>query len=189
MKHLKLFNDAASYEVWKNGEDYITPSVSYLEENDTIFYEGGGEFTEDELLYYCEGTSFNCVINLTTLKVKKSEYDKPFVEENANKDEQGNIVVNVINAQNIPGRSDTEAMYWASESVNSIPMNFEYTLYDSSSRVALSGEFNEKVTIQYDRPSQLINLYKDGMFDSWAILEIKSKISNKTHRIKFVQCL
>ena len=40
MKHLKLFDDAASYEVWKNGEDYVTPSVSYVEENNTIiFYE------------------------------------------------------------------------------------------------------------------------------------------------------
>ena len=36
-------------------------------------------------------------------------------------------------------------------------------------------------------PEQKINLYKAGMFDSWAILEIKSKISNKTYRIKFVQ--
>lgn len=185
MKHLKLFNDAASYEVWKNGEDYVTPSVSYLEKNDTIFFEDGGEFTEDELLYYCEGTTYHYMINLTTLKVKKCEYGRPDVEENASIDEQGNIVVNVINADNIPGNYNTQAMYWASESVNIVPMNFEYTLYDSSLNKALSGEFNEMVTIQDDTPLQLINLYKAGMFDSWAILEIKSKISNKTYKIKF----
>ena len=92
MKHLKLFNDTASYEAWKNGEDYVNPAVSYVEENDTVFFEDGGEFTEDELLYYCEGTDIKCTINLTTLKVKKSLYGKPFVEENANKDEQGNTV-------------------------------------------------------------------------------------------------
>ena len=67
-------------------------------------------------------------------------------------------------------------------------MNFEYTLYDSSSNKGLSGKFNEMVTFKSNgfEPEQKINLYKVGMFDSWAILEIKSKISNKTHRIKFV---
>ena len=75
-------------------------------------------------------------------------------------------------------------MYWTSKSVNSIPMNFEYTLYDSSSNEALKGEFNEMVTFNSNgfEPEQKINLYKAGMFDSWAILEIKSKISNKTYR-------
>ena len=36
MKHLKLFNDTASYEAWKNGEDYVNHAVSYVEENDTV---------------------------------------------------------------------------------------------------------------------------------------------------------
>ena len=184
MKHLKLFDDAASYEVWKNGEDYVTPNVSYIEENDTIFYEAEEEFTEDELLYYCDGTDVECVINLKTLKVKKSLYGKPFVEENANKDEQGNIVVNV--GGRIPGVYGGRAMYWTSESVNSIPMNFEYTLYDESLRPVFSGEFNEMVTFLYDKPSQRINLYQSDSINQWPILEIKSKISNKTHRIKFV---
>ena len=31
MKHLKLFNDVASYEAWKNSEDYVLPNVSYTE--------------------------------------------------------------------------------------------------------------------------------------------------------------
>ena len=184
MKHLKLFDNAASYEVWKNGEDYVTPSVSYVEENDTIFYESEEEFTEDELLYYYDGTRAKGVINLTTLKVKKYQYAAQFEEGDASVDEQRNIVIDVLYA---PGANGGDVMYWTSKSVNSIPMNFEYTLYDSSLNKALSGEFNEKVTIQYDRPSQLINLHKAGMFDSWAILEIKSKISNKTYRIKFVQ--
>ena len=184
MKHLKLFDNAASYEVWKNGEDYVTPSVSYVEENDTIFYEDGGEFTEDELLYYCVGTDIECEISLKTLKVKKSLYGEPFVEENANKDEQGNIVVNVNGR--VPGYWGAEAMYWTSTSVNSIPMNFEYTLYDESLRPVFSGEFNEMVTLLDDnKPLQRINLYQSDSFNQWPILEIKSKISNKTHRIKF----
>ena len=187
MKHLKLFDDAASYEVWKNGEDYVTPSVSYVEENNTIiFYESEEEFTEDELLYYYDGTRAKGVINLTTLKVKKYQYDEQIEEVDASVDEQRNIVIDVLYA---PGANGGDVMYWTSKSVNSIPMNFEYTLYDSSSNEALKGEFNEMVTFNSNgfEPEQKINLYKAGMFDSWAILEIKSKISNKTYRIKFVQ--
>ena len=185
MKHLKLFDDAASYEVWKNGEDYVTPSVSYVEENDTIiFYEAEEEFNEDELLYYYDGTRPKGVINLTTLKVKEYQYDGQFEEGDASVDEQRNIVIDVLY---VPGANGGDVMYWTSKSVNSIPMNFEYTLYDSSSNEALKGEFNEMVTFNSNgfEPEQKINLYKAGMSDSWAILEIKSKISNKTYRIKF----
>ena len=32
MKHLKLFNDVASYEAWKTSEEYVLPNVSYIEE-------------------------------------------------------------------------------------------------------------------------------------------------------------
>ena len=183
MKHLKLFNDAASYNVWKNGEDYVTPSVSYVEENDTIFYEAEEEFNEDELLYYYDGTRAKGVINLTTLKVKKYRGDEQIEEEDASVDEQRNIVIDVVRVLG----TDGDVMYWTSKSVNSIPMNFEYTLYDSSSNEALKGEFNEMVTFNSNgfEPEQKIHLYKAGMFDSWAILEIKSKISNKTYKIKF----
>lgn len=190
MKHLKLFDDAASYAVWKNGEDYVTPNVSYIEENDTIFYEDDSEFTEDELLYYYNGTDTDYIINLTTLKVKKYPSYTNSSEEDANINEDGSIVVNVDGR--IPGSYNTRAMYWTSESVNSTPMNFEYTLYDSSSNKGLSGKFNEMVTFQSDdftpfRPNQEINLYQeDNPNNEWPILEIKSKISNKTHRIKFV---
>ena len=186
MKHLKLFDDAASYEVWKNGEDYVTPSVSYVEENNTIiFYEAEEEFNEDELLYYYDGTRAKGVINLTTLKVKKYRGDGQIEEGDASVDEQRNIVIDVLY---VPGANGGDVMYWTSKSVNSIPMNFEYTLYDSSSNEALKGEFNEMVTFNSNgfEPEQKINLYKAGMFDSWAILEIKSKISNKTYRIKFI---
>ena len=186
MKHLKLFDDAASYDVWKNGEDYVTPSVSYVEENDTIFYEAEEEITEDELLYYYHGTDTDYRINLTTLKVEKYQYDKQIEEGDASVDEKGNIVLNV--GGRIPGGSNTRAMYWTSKSVNSISMNFEYTLYDSSSNKGLSGKFNEKVTFKSNgfKPEQKINLYQeDNLNNKWPILEIKSKISNKTHRIKF----
>ena len=185
MKHLKLFDDAASYEVWKNGEDYVTPSVSYIEENDTIFYEAEEEFNEDELLYYFDGTNTDYRINLTTLKVKEYQYDKQIEEGDASVDEKGNIVIDVLY---VPGGAGGEVMYWTSKSVNSIPMNFEYTLYDSSNE-ALKGEFNEMVTFKSNgfEPEQKINLYKSDMYDSWAILEIKSKISNKTYKIKFNQ--
>lgn len=36
MKHLKLFNDVASYDAFKNGEDYILPNVSYIEETESV---------------------------------------------------------------------------------------------------------------------------------------------------------
>jgi hypothetical protein len=36
MKHLKLFNDAASYEVWKNSEEYVLPNVSFVVENTCV---------------------------------------------------------------------------------------------------------------------------------------------------------
>ena len=186
MKHLKLFDNAASYEVWKNGEDYVTPNVSYVEENDTIFYESEEEFTEDELLYYYNGTDTDYRINLTTLKVKKYQYDEQIEEGDASVDEKGNIVLNVDGR--IPGASNTQAMYWTSTSVNSIPMNFEYTLYDSSSIEGLRGEFKKMVTFKSNgfEPEQKINLYQeDNPNNEWPILEIKSKISNKTHRIKF----
>ena len=39
MKYLKYFEQASAYEAYKNGSDYILPNVSYVEENDTIFYE------------------------------------------------------------------------------------------------------------------------------------------------------
>ena len=39
MKHLKLFNDTASYEAWQNSEGYILPNVSYVIENNSVSYE------------------------------------------------------------------------------------------------------------------------------------------------------
>lgn len=37
MKHLKLFNDTASYETWKNSEDYVLPNVSYTEDGNLYY--------------------------------------------------------------------------------------------------------------------------------------------------------
>lgn len=37
MKHLKLFNDTASYEVWKRSEDYVLPNVVFSEETGVIY--------------------------------------------------------------------------------------------------------------------------------------------------------
>lgn len=37
MKHLKLFNDVASYEAWKNSEDYVLPNVSYTEDGNLYY--------------------------------------------------------------------------------------------------------------------------------------------------------
>jgi hypothetical protein len=39
MKHLKLFNDAASYDAWKASEDFITPNVSYIEDGKKVEFE------------------------------------------------------------------------------------------------------------------------------------------------------
>ena len=192
MKHLKLFNDTASYEAWKNGEDYVNPAVSYVEENDTVFFEAEDTFAEDELLYYYDGTHTKYAINLTTLKVKKNYYG--ISEEDANMDENGNIVVNLDAgykyAPGGPGLGDgSSIMYWTSESVSSIPMNFEYTLYDASLNAVLRGEFNEMVTFEKNNlflvPDKPISIRGGLVSTSSSILEIKSKISNKTHRIKF----
>jgi hypothetical protein len=38
MKHLKLFKTAQDKEAWKNGENYITPNVIYINESDVIEY-------------------------------------------------------------------------------------------------------------------------------------------------------
>ena len=40
MKYLKLFNDTASYEAWKNSEGYVLPNVSYTEDTNKVFYNG-----------------------------------------------------------------------------------------------------------------------------------------------------
>lgn len=192
MKHLKLFNDTASYEAWKNGEDYVNPAVSYVEENDTVFFEAEDTFTEDELLYYYDGTHTHYKINLTTLKVEKKAYG--ISEEDVNMDENGNIVINLDDGYKYvpggPGLGDgSSIMYWTSESVSSIPMNFEYTLYDASLNAVLSGEFNKMVTFKssssYAEPNESVMIASYLVSTSSSILEIKSKISNKTHRIKF----
>lgn len=39
MKHLKLFNDAVSYEAWKNSEEYVLPNVSYVVETEDVSFE------------------------------------------------------------------------------------------------------------------------------------------------------
>ena len=188
MKHLKLFNDTASYEAWKNGEDYVNPAVSYVEENDTVFFEAEDTFAEDELLYYYDA---HYKINLTTLKVEKNSYG--ISKEDANMDENGNIVINLdAGYKYVPGGTGlgdgSSIMYWTSESVSSIPMNFEYTLYDASLNAVLRGEFNKMVTFKSDAdglPNESVEIRSDLVSTSSSILEIKSKISNKTHRIKF----
>ena len=192
MKHLKLFNDTASYEAWKNGKDYVNPAVSYVEENDTVFFEAEDTFAEDELLYYYDGTHAHYKINLTTLKVEKKAYN--ISEEDVNMDENGNIVINLDDGYKyVPGGQglgdSSSIMYWTSESVSSIPMNFEYTLYDASLKAKLSGEFNKMVTFKssssYTEPNESVKIAFGLVSTSSSILEIKSKISNKTHRIKF----
>ena len=37
MKYLKLFNDAASYEAWKNSEEYVLPNVIFSEETGVVY--------------------------------------------------------------------------------------------------------------------------------------------------------
>lgn len=43
MKYLKYFEEVSAYEAYKNGSDYVLPNVSYVEENDIIFYESESE--------------------------------------------------------------------------------------------------------------------------------------------------
>ena len=47
MKYLKSFNDTASYEAWKNSEDYVLPNVSYTEDGN-LYYNA---FTEVAISY------------------------------------------------------------------------------------------------------------------------------------------
>jgi hypothetical protein len=49
MKHLKLFNDIASHEAYKNSEDYVLPNVSYVEENKIVIYEPSVDLTANYL--------------------------------------------------------------------------------------------------------------------------------------------
>ena len=183
MKYLKYFETEAEHASYKNGSDYVLPNVSYVEENDTVFYESEEEFTEDELLYYSDGTTASYIINLTTLKVKKNGGN----EEDLNIDENGNVVLNANGR--IPGGqayNKTYIMYWTSESVKDIPMNFEYTLYDGYENNVFNGEFNEMATFDtYNSPINTIPITNRIVDSPSSILEIKSKISNKTHRILF----
>jgi hypothetical protein len=39
MKHLKLFNDATSYEAWKNSEEFVLPNVSFVVETNIVGFE------------------------------------------------------------------------------------------------------------------------------------------------------
>lgn len=39
MKHLKLFKTEAEYTAYKDGEDYVTPNVSFIEETKGVNYE------------------------------------------------------------------------------------------------------------------------------------------------------
>ena len=39
MKYVKLFEQHADYEAYKNGGDYITPNVSYCVDNNEVHYE------------------------------------------------------------------------------------------------------------------------------------------------------
>ena len=50
MKHLKLFNDAVSYEAWKNSEDYVLPNVSYVEDNNIVYYNPGSGSSSDYVM-------------------------------------------------------------------------------------------------------------------------------------------
>lgn len=38
MKYLKYFKDASAYEAYKNGSDYVTPNVSFIEKNDGVMF-------------------------------------------------------------------------------------------------------------------------------------------------------
>ena len=38
MKYLKLFNDAASYDAWKNSEEYVLPNVVFSKETGVVYY-------------------------------------------------------------------------------------------------------------------------------------------------------
>lgn len=49
MKHLKLFNDNASYEAWKNSEDYVLPNVSYTEDGN-LYYNAYAESASPNLV-------------------------------------------------------------------------------------------------------------------------------------------
>jgi hypothetical protein len=38
MKYLKYFQQASGYEAYKNGDNYITPNVSYVVANNEVYY-------------------------------------------------------------------------------------------------------------------------------------------------------
>jgi hypothetical protein len=50
MKHLKLFKESASYEAWKNSEDFILPNVVFNEETNGIVFEPYAEPSSPNLV-------------------------------------------------------------------------------------------------------------------------------------------
>jgi hypothetical protein len=74
MKHLKLFNDTASYEAYKNSEDYVLPNVSYVEETKGVSYE---PYVAPVILieFTVEGTPYQAEEGMTWEEFVESSYN------------------------------------------------------------------------------------------------------------------
>lgn len=85
MKHLKLFDDLASYKAWKNNEDRVTPNVVFSEETGVVYEAVNipivlkAKFYASDSVYY--PASFLCYSN--GINVKKLVVDgEEIVDDN-----------------------------------------------------------------------------------------------------------
>jgi hypothetical protein len=64
MKYLKYFEEASAYEAYKNGSDFITPNVSYVEDIKVVYYNPFVEPKETRLVCTYNVTNTANSINL-----------------------------------------------------------------------------------------------------------------------------
>lgn len=61
MKYLKYFEQASAYEAYKNGNDYVSPNVSYVNDVDVVYYNSNNDDSSDTeldsiIFYFGNGT-------------------------------------------------------------------------------------------------------------------------------------
>jgi hypothetical protein len=74
MKHLKLFNDTASYEAYKNSEDYVLPNVSYIEETKGVSFEPYVDLTVNYLTIEALEDNLTVVLKKNGATIRGYEY-------------------------------------------------------------------------------------------------------------------
>lgn len=71
MKYLKKFQTNSDYQAFKGSSDWITPNLSAIEHNDTVFYE---KFTPPILTFTINGTEYQAEEGMTFYDWAMSDY-------------------------------------------------------------------------------------------------------------------